>query len=229
MLEHVAGGYAFRAVARGGRRVRAAVRAARRAWALAGGARDAGDRRLPRSLQPARDRAHPRCRGRLGGRRTPRARPHRRGRAATMAQAAPCATARRRSSSESSGSRAPLRCRASTTWARPPRTSASGSTAVAVGKTAYGSARSRRAAPARGRRRAVIPSTSTSFEPIMKSTWMSLCVHAGAVGLVLDREGVGVAERDVAGRVLVEQRLVEDRAERADPALLVDERDLAEP
>ena len=33
----------------------------------------------------------------------------------------------------------------------------------------------------------------------------------------------------MARGVLVEQRVVEDRAERADPALAVDERDLAEP
>ena len=36
-------------------------------------------------------------------------------------------------------------------------------------------------------------------------------------------------ERDVAGRVLVEQRVVEDRVERADSALAVDERKLAQP
>ena len=63
----------------------------------------------------------------------------------------------------------------------------------------------------------------------MKSTWMSLLFTRSSVGLVLDRERVRVAEGDVAGRVLVEQRLVEDGAERADPPLLVDERDLAEP
>ncbi len=54
-------------------------------------------------------------------------------------------------------------------------------------------------------------------------------VHALAVGVVLDRERVGVPERDVAGGVLVQQRLVEHGAERADPAFLVDEGDLAEP
>ena len=46
--------------------------------------------------------------------------------------------------------------------------------------------------------------------------------------LLADHEREALAERDVAGRVLVEQRVVEDRAERADPALGVDERDLAE-
>ena len=62
----------------------------------------------------------------------------------------------------------------------------------------------------------------------MKSKWMPL-VRPRAFGLVLDRERVRVAERDVAGGVLVEQRVVEDRLERADPALAVDERELAEP
>ena len=42
-------------------------------------------------------------------------------------------------------------------------------------------------------------------------------------------EREAAAERDVARRVLVEQRVVEDRPERADAALPVDERDLAEP
>src|SRR5262249_60775983 len=44
----------------------------------------------------------------------------------------------------------------------------------------------------------------------------------------VDQEGEARAERDVARRVLVEQRVVEDGAERADPALAVDERELAE-
>ena len=47
--------------------------------------------------------------------------------------------------------------------------------------------------------------------------------------LLAGRELVGRAERDVRGRVLVDQRVVEDRVERADAALAVDERDLAEP
>src|SRR5919204_818648 len=47
--------------------------------------------------------------------------------------------------------------------------------------------------------------------------------------LVADRGCVGVAERDVAGGVLVEERVREDGVELADPALAVDERDLAEP
>src|SRR5712691_7346830 len=57
VLEHVAGG-------RGG--LRPAVRAAGRARALAGGAGDAGDRRVPGTGQPAGDRADPGSRGRLG-------------------------------------------------------------------------------------------------------------------------------------------------------------------
>ena len=47
--------------------------------------------------------------------------------------------------------------------------------------------------------------------------------------LVPDGEGEAVAERDVRRRVLVEQRVVEDGAERPDAALAVDERELAEP
>ena len=62
----------------------------------------------------------------------------------------------------------------------------------------------------------------------MKSTWMPLLFARARSASSSTREGVGVAERNVAGGVLVEERLVEDRAERADPALLVDERDLAE-
>ena len=53
-------------------------------------------------------------------------------------------------------------------------------------------------------------------------------VRPNPVGLVPERERVRVSERDVAGCVLVDQGLVEDGAERADAALLVDERDLAE-
>ena len=53
-------------------------------------------------------------------------------------------------------------------------------------------------------------------------------VHARSVRL-FDEEREAVAERDVAGGVLVEQRVVEDGAERPDPPLAVDERELAEP
>ena len=80
VLEHVAGGWAFRAVARGGRGLRAAVRTAGRAGALPGGARDAGDRGLPRPLLAARDRADPRRQRRRRRRRAARARADRRGR-----------------------------------------------------------------------------------------------------------------------------------------------------
>ena len=61
----------------------------------------------------------------------------------------------------------------------------------------------------------------------MKSTWISLRVDAVAVGL-LDRPVEPLAERDVAGRVLVDQRVVEDGVERADAAAAVDQRQLAE-
>src|SRR4051794_15859367 len=54
-------------------------------------------------------------------------------------------------------------------------------------------------------------------------------VAALAVLVGADREGVVRAERHVRGGVLVEERVVEDGAERADPARAVDERDLAEP
>src|SRR5829696_186161 len=56
-------------------------------------------------------------------------------------------------------------------------------------------------------------------------------VDLALVGLrrVLEQEREPLADGDVAGRVLVEQRVVEDGAELADAALVVDERDLAEP
>jgi hypothetical protein len=53
-------------------------------------------------------------------------------------------------------------------------------------------------------------------------------VDLGAIGLVLDDERDALTEGDVARRVLVEQRVPEDRLERADPAGTVDERNLAE-
>ena len=53
-------------------------------------------------------------------------------------------------------------------------------------------------------------------------------VAALAVGLA-EHEREALAERDVARGVLVEQRVVEDRPEPADPPLAVDERALAEP
>ena len=61
----------------------------------------------------------------------------------------------------------------------------------------------------------------------MKSTCVRALVHAVCVG-VLDEEREAAPERDVAGSVLVEQRVVEDRPERADAALAVDQRELAE-
>ena len=62
----------------------------------------------------------------------------------------------------------------------------------------------------------------------MKSMWISLWLTRSC-SLLGDREGEAEAEREVADRVLVEQRVVEDRPERADAALAVDERELAEP
>ena len=53
-------------------------------------------------------------------------------------------------------------------------------------------------------------------------------VHAAYV-LVFDEERKTAAECDVAGGVLVEQRVEEHGAEWPDPALTVDERELAEP
>ena len=61
----------------------------------------------------------------------------------------------------------------------------------------------------------------------MKSMWISDWLTRSP-GLVADQEREALAERDVAGGVLVEQRVVEDGVERADAALAVDERDLAE-
>src|SRR5205823_4891786 len=47
--------------------------------------------------------------------------------------------------------------------------------------------------------------------------------------LVLDQEREAVAERDVGRRVLVQQGVVEDSLERADPPLAVDEGELTQP
>jgi len=53
-------------------------------------------------------------------------------------------------------------------------------------------------------------------------------VDAWQVGGIADGAGIGISEREVARRVLVEQRGEEGAAELADAALAVDERDLAE-
>ena len=178
--------------------------------------------------------------------------------------AVPFATGRRRSSSASSGSRAPPSCRGSTTWASRRRRSASACTrsrsarrpderqvtVCYLAEVAPVRASSRpsnslllgrwgqrgdqicqeppRSTGTRSPSR-VIPSTSSSFGADHEIDMDAALVHALAVGVVLDRERVGVSERDVAGGVLVQQSLVEHRAERADPAFLVDEGDLAEP
>ena len=60
----------------------------------------------------------------------------------------------------------------------------------------------------------------------------SMCwrAHVGALSvLVLDEEREAVAERDVARCVLVQQRVVENSVERADPPFAVDEGELTEP
>ena len=74
---------------------------------------------------------------------------------------------------------------------------------------------------------AVMPVTSTSSRADHEVDVDLAVVDARDV-LVADGEREAAAERDVAGGVLVEQRVVEDGAERADAALAVDERDLAE-
>ena len=75
---------------------------------------------------------------------------------------------------------------------------------------------------------AVRPVTVISGDPIMKSTWIAALVHPRDVGLVVQAQPVGRAERDVARGVLVEQRVEERRPGGPDAPLAVDERDLAE-
>ena len=77
VLERVAGGYGFRASRETAAACARLVNRAQLARAQPGCARDAGDRRLPGPGLAARDRPHPRRRGRLGGRRPARARPDR--------------------------------------------------------------------------------------------------------------------------------------------------------
>ena len=74
-----------------------------------------------------------------------------------------------------------------------------------------------------------MPSTSISGLPIMKSMWIELWLARAWSAVVVEGECVGRAEGDMAGRVLVVERVVEDRAERADSALAVDQRDLTQP
>ena len=71
-------------------------------------------------------------------------------------------------------------------------------------------------------------STSSSGPPTMKSTCDVRDVEA-VVRLAVDDEREAGAVRDVAGRVLVEERVVEERARLADARLARHERDLAEP
>ena len=72
-----------------------------------------------------------------------------------------------------------------------------------------------------------MPVIFSSSEPIMKSMWIWLSLTSALALAGQEREAL--PERDVARGVLVEQRVVEDRAELADAALAVDERHLAEP
>ena len=73
----------------------------------------------------------------------------------------------------------------------------------------------------------VMPVTATSGDPIMKSMWMPERFMCCAVGFV---DGVRVrgADGDVAGGVLVQERVVEDGAQRADAPAAVHQRDLAQ-
>ena len=63
----------------------------------------------------------------------------------------------------------------------------------------------------------------------MKSMCTALALMCGRSAWSAIGDRVGVAEREVARRVLVEERREERPAELADAALAVDERDLAEP
>ena len=71
-------------------------------------------------------------------------------------------------------------------------------------------------------------STSSYGPPTMKSTWMLRLVHV-LVRLAVEAVLEPGAERDVARRVLVEERVVEERPGLADARLAGDERELAEP
>ena len=80
-----------------------------------------------------------------------------------------------------------------------------------------------------------MPSTSTSGPPIMKSVCTRRLVDAGLllrvlleVERALDAVRDAAAVRDVARRVLVEERVEEDVPDLPDARAAVDERDLAE-
>ena len=78
------------------------------------------------------------------------------------------------------------------------------------------------------------PSTSTPGPPIMKSTWTDEWLTPFAIRSsapspsTLDGERQAAAVGDVAGRVLVEERVREHEPRLAHPGRAVDERDLAE-
>ena len=225
VLERVAGGYAFRA----------AREAAPRATASSSGRRSAGSRRRrsrrsrswPTSVPvPAGDRADPGRRRRLRRRRARGARADRRGgpgrrrgrRRALPHDGALRARLRPRERGRAAAARRPRRHRRGDPRAAPTR-----SPSARQPSLPGTAAEDRHRVPSR-----VIPSTSTSFEPIMKSTWTPL--RSRARGPPRPRPGTCRRCRARCGwQRSVDQRVVEDRLQRPDPALLVDERDLAEP
>ena len=73
------------------------------------------------------------------------------------------------------------------------------------------------------------PVTATSSPADHEVDMDPALVDARQLAGVLDDHLVGLPDRDVAGGVLVDQRVVEHGLERADAALAVDERDLAQP
>ena len=137
VLERVAGGYAFRASREAAEACARLFERPVAARAVAGGARDARDRRLPRPVQPPGDRADPRRRRRLGRRRARRARADRRGGSRRGAR-------RRGALPDDAAVRAGVRARAASRSCRASTTSATTRT-----RSASGSRRSRRTAASR--------------------------------------------------------------------------------
>ena len=92
------------------------------------------------------------------------------------------------------------------------------------------------ASAARPCRRHVCHRRRASPEPIIQSTWTRLVLAPsaassalGALRAVEDVLGIGLADRDVAGGVLVEQRVVEEHAALGDRRGVRHQRHLAEP
>ena len=81
---------------------------------------------------------------------------------------------------------------------------------------------------------AAMPSTSVSAEPIIQSTWMRLRLAPAAASAASSRFWshealrIGLAEGDVAGGVLVEERVVEEQAALRDRVGMRDEGHLAQ-